>query len=243
MMIEPIGPKPGAYSPVTSLTCGMADCMRELSPATSLPRTSPSAQIIWVDRFALSRGHYHWQHEPCYYAVPDAGHWNGDRKQSTVWNMPAREDKGFGHGTQKPAECMRRPIENNSSPGQVVYEPFPNAGGLEAQPRHVENSVRNDAVFESFLRHQFFARPGMHSSVKKRTHVDCVNRLDATAGPTVGGVVTARLQALLKQLLGAIRSTSSGPPGEHNNLVSCLSASRFFQIFGDYPVLCDYETR
>src|ERR1041385_153969 len=28
------------------------------------------SQIIWAkDRFALSRGHYHWQHEPCWYAV------------------------------------------------------------------------------------------------------------------------------------------------------------------------------
>ena len=32
------------------------------------------------------------------------------------------------HGTQKPAECMRRPIENNSSPGQAVYEPFSGSG-------------------------------------------------------------------------------------------------------------------
>ena len=28
------------------------------------------------------------------------------------------------HRTQKPVECMKRPIENNSSPGQAVYEPF-----------------------------------------------------------------------------------------------------------------------
>ena len=28
------------------------------------------SQIIWAkERFALSRGHYHWQHEPCWYAV------------------------------------------------------------------------------------------------------------------------------------------------------------------------------
>ena len=28
------------------------------------------SQIIWAkDRFAFSRGHYHWQHEPCWYAV------------------------------------------------------------------------------------------------------------------------------------------------------------------------------
>ena len=32
------------------------------------------AQIVWgKDRFALSRGHYHWQHEPCWYAVRGLG--------------------------------------------------------------------------------------------------------------------------------------------------------------------------
>jgi DNA modification methylase len=51
---------------------------------------------------------------------PGRTHWSGDRKQSTVWNLDARDDDGHGHGTQKPVECMRRPIENNSSPGQVL---------------------------------------------------------------------------------------------------------------------------
>jgi len=32
------------------------------------------------------------------------------------------------HGTQKPVECMRRPMLNNSSPGQAVYEPFSGSG-------------------------------------------------------------------------------------------------------------------
>ena len=88
------------------------------------------AQIIWAkDRFALSRGHYHWQHEPCWYAVRRAAsNWTGDRKQSTLWQIPAREGPGFEHGTQKPVECMKRPIENNSSPGQAVYEPFCGSG-------------------------------------------------------------------------------------------------------------------
>jgi DNA modification methylase len=89
------------------------------------------SQIIWgKDRFALSRGDYHWQHEPCWYAVREGktGHWKGDRKQSTLWNIAAREDAGFGHSTQKPVECMRRPIENNSEPGQLVYEPFCGSG-------------------------------------------------------------------------------------------------------------------
>ena len=88
------------------------------------------AQIIWAkDRFALSRGHYHWQHEPCWYAVRQgASNWTGDRKQSTLWQIPAREGPGFDHGTQKPVECMKRPIDNNSSPGQAVYEPFCGSG-------------------------------------------------------------------------------------------------------------------
>jgi DNA modification methylase len=88
------------------------------------------SQIIWAkDRFALSRGHYHWQHEPCWYAVRQGpANWKGDRKQSTLWQIAAREGRGFEHGTQKPVECMKRPIENNSSPGQAIYEPFSGSG-------------------------------------------------------------------------------------------------------------------
>lgn len=96
------------------------------------------SQIIWAKpHFAISRGHYHPQHEPCWYAVKGTGHWSGDRKQSTVWQITngtfqggkARaEDSKTGHGTQKPVECMKRPIENNSSPGQAVYEPFSGSG-------------------------------------------------------------------------------------------------------------------
>lgn len=89
------------------------------------------SMIVWAkDRFTLGRGHYHWQHEQAWYVVRDGatGHWCGDRSQSTVWNIKAREDAGVGHGTQKPVECMRRPIENNSSPGHAVYEPFSGSG-------------------------------------------------------------------------------------------------------------------
>jgi DNA modification methylase len=90
------------------------------------------AQIIWAkERLVLGRGHYHWQHEPCWYAVRDGakGHWAGDRKQTTLWSIPSRDqDADTVHGTQKPVECMRRPIENNSSTGQAVYEPFLGSG-------------------------------------------------------------------------------------------------------------------
>lgn len=87
------------------------------------------AQIIWAkDRMALSRGDYHWQHEPCWYAVRDGkpGHRTDDRKQTTLWTIPARDDSGHGHGTQKPVECMARPIRNHHS--EYVYEPFSGSG-------------------------------------------------------------------------------------------------------------------
>lgn len=48
----------------------------------------PRTQIIWVkDNFAVSRGHYHWQHEPCWYCVKKGAtaKWLGDRKQVTLW--------------------------------------------------------------------------------------------------------------------------------------------------------------
>ncbi len=63
------------------------------------------------------------------YAVRGQGHWTGDRKQTTLWQISGRsEDAETAHGTQKPVECMRRPIENNSSPGQAVYAPFSDSG-------------------------------------------------------------------------------------------------------------------
>ncbi|MDN3564602.1 site-specific DNA-methyltransferase [Paeniroseomonas aquatica] len=88
------------------------------------------AQIIWAkERLVMGRGHYHWQHEPCWYVVRGTGHWSGDRKQTTLWSIPSRgQDAATTHGTQKPVECMARPMRNNSSPGQAVYEPFCGSG-------------------------------------------------------------------------------------------------------------------
>ena len=117
------------------------------------------SQIIWAkERLVLSRGDYHWQHEPCWYAVREkaTGHWSGDRKQTTLWNIPSRDqDAATVHGTQKPVECMRRPILNNSNPGQAVYEPFMGSGttliaaettgrvcfGVELNPAYVDVAV------------------------------------------------------------------------------------------------------
>ena len=137
------------------------------------------AQIIWVKtRAALSRGHYHWQHEPAFYAQkPDtddnwrfgddhevgayavrggtAAQWKGGRKQTTVWFIDHLKND-TGHGTQKPVMCMQRPIENNSSKGEFVYDPFLGSGstlmaahitgrkcvGVELNPSYVDVIIR-----------------------------------------------------------------------------------------------------
>ena len=38
------------------------------------------------------------------------------------------QDADRVHGTQKPVECVRRPILDNSSPCQAVYEPGTGSG-------------------------------------------------------------------------------------------------------------------
>jgi hypothetical protein len=82
------------------------------------------SQIVWAKHtHAIGRGHYHWRHETCWYAVRGTSHWRGDHSQTTLWHID-KIPSDTGHGTQKPVECMKRPIENNSSPGQAIYEPF-----------------------------------------------------------------------------------------------------------------------
>ncbi len=91
------------------------------------------------------------------------GHWAGDRKQTTLWHIASRDqDAETVHGTQKPVECMRRPILNNSSPGQAVYEPFcgfrhhadrrrdhrpASASAIELNPAYVDVAVERWQAF------------------------------------------------------------------------------------------------
>lgn len=128
------------------------------------------SMIIWrKPHFAIGRGAYHWQHEPCWYAVRKgaSAHWRGDRKQSTVWDIAnalfqgkGQQDEAdkhkTGHGTQKPIECMRRPILNHTVRGESVYDPFLGSGttliaceqtervcyGLELDPKYCDVIVQ-----------------------------------------------------------------------------------------------------
>lgn len=130
-------------------------------------------QIIWAKpHFSIGRGHYHHQHEPCFYAVRKGatGHWSGDRTQSTLWHIAGHnpsggplkeEDARTVHSTQKPVDCMRRPMLNNSSVGQAVYEPFCGSGSsliaaeqtgracfaIEINPLYVDVSIKRWQAF------------------------------------------------------------------------------------------------
>ena len=94
------------------------------------------AQIIWnKQQMVFSRGDYHWKHEPCWYAVKKGskGNWAGDRKQTTIWDITSilqsskqnSADEAQFHGTQKPVECMARPIRNHDGD---VHDPFGGSG-------------------------------------------------------------------------------------------------------------------
>lgn len=116
------------------------------------------AQIIWNKmRFIIGRGHYCFNHEPCFYGVraKKQASWQGAKNQPTVWDIQ-HQSSDTNHGAQKPVECMRRPILNNSSPGQAVYEPFSGSGttviaaettgracyAMEISPAYVDMAVR-----------------------------------------------------------------------------------------------------
>ena len=115
--------------------------------------------IVWgKNTLVIGRGHYHPKHEPCWYAVRKGktGHWQGDRKQTTLWSIDKPQKSETGHSTQKPIECMRIPIENNSRAGDAIYEPFSGSGttiiaaeqtgricyAMELSPNYVDVAVR-----------------------------------------------------------------------------------------------------
>ncbi len=129
------------------------------------------SQIVWVKpHFALSRGDYHWSHEPAWYAVRGRGQWRGDRRQTTVWEVAnlnpfggtrAAENAVTGHSTQKPVRLFEIPLLNHTVAGEGVYDPFCGSGtaiiaaekhgracyAMEIDPQYVQVAVTRWEAF------------------------------------------------------------------------------------------------
>jgi DNA modification methylase len=122
-------------------------------------------QIIWnKGRTVLTRTHYWYQHEPCWYLRKKNAPWFGKAGQnSTIWDSPspkfimgASDEEKWDHPTQKPVELMRRPILNHLRRGELVYDPFLGSGtalaaaelnervcfGTELDPKYVDVVVQ-----------------------------------------------------------------------------------------------------
>ena len=120
--------------------------------------------IVWKKQhWAISRGHYQWQHETCWYGVKKGrtAKWTGGRNQSTVWEIASLifgkgtdpvDQHLVNHAAQKPIECMERPIRNHEGD---VYDPFVGSGttliaaerqgrtcyAMEIEPRFIDTCI------------------------------------------------------------------------------------------------------
>ena len=122
-------------------------------------------QIIWnKGRTVLTRTHYWYAHEPCWYLRKKNAPWFGKAGQnSTIWDSPSpkfimcgSDEEKWDHPTQKPVELMRRPILNHLRRGELVYDPFLGSGttlaaaelnervcyGIELDPKYVDVVVQ-----------------------------------------------------------------------------------------------------
>ena len=133
----------------------------QVSVFESLTATNfdPRYHIVWAKSVhVIGRGNYHWRHEACWYAVRRGAvsRWQGARDQNTVWEIEKPRSSETGHSTQKPVECMLRPMLNNSAKGDSIYEPFSGSGttiiagemthrhvyAVELAPEYVDVAVR-----------------------------------------------------------------------------------------------------
>ena len=101
------------------------------------------SQIVWVKQhFALSRGHYHWRHEPCVVCRPSRRHRPVVRGSAAVGpcgrcpNLKSGRGAGVGAGrcrhrprdAEAGAQLFEIPIGNHAQPGDAVYDPFVGSG-------------------------------------------------------------------------------------------------------------------
>ncbi|CAN0317543.1 unnamed protein product, partial [Chrysoparadoxa australica] len=99
--------------------------------------------LVWVkSALVMGRQDYQWKHEPCLDAVNQdeefdpclygwkdgaAHEWHSNRKQTTVLNFD-KPSKSALHPTMKPIPLFGYLMNNSSSPGDKVLDPFVGSG-------------------------------------------------------------------------------------------------------------------
>src|SRR6266567_4541311 len=87
--------------------------------------------IVWAKaRGVLTRSHYMWSHEPCFYGWLEGTppKLKPPASERTVWNVDQQGEQAGIHPTQKPVDLFVRPIEFHTRPGDICYEPFSGSG-------------------------------------------------------------------------------------------------------------------
>ncbi len=115
-------------------------------------------QLLWIkSRLVFGRGDYQYIHEPLIYGwKPGAAHaWLGDRKQTTVFEVPTdhyakREEGGYVHANQKPYDLIRPMLENSTSVGELVLDPFGGSGSTLVVCEQIERRCRTLELSPAF---------------------------------------------------------------------------------------------
>lgn len=88
------------------------------------------AMVIWnkLDaHYGNFMAQYMQKHEPCLYCVKDGSNWYGATNEVTVWDIKQPTINEY-HSTQKPVECMSRPVTNSTKRGDIVTDAFLGSG-------------------------------------------------------------------------------------------------------------------
>jgi DNA modification methylase len=106
-------------------------------------------QIIWAKtRIIISRGHYHPQHEVCWYLVRKGktANWIGSHKESTLWTIEHAKSE-TGHSAEKPLECILKPIRNHEGD---VYDPFLGSGTTMVACQNLNRKCRGIEISPAY---------------------------------------------------------------------------------------------
>jgi len=139
-------------------------------------------QLIWNKHHILGHSHYHWCHEPMFYAckLDESPEYYGTRsdktilntlnidslseeemrkflkqikEESTVWECKKDSTKEYIHPTQKPVKLIEKAIINSSRIGEIVLDMFGGSGSTLIAGENRNRKVRLIEIDPTFCSH------------------------------------------------------------------------------------------